>query len=482
MFGVSETGGLGSSGRLSVPSTVMPPPAFVPLADGVAADIYMDFVNKNYWGSSPTMWNFSRASVAWGDNQAGVWSQFAVNVPVITNKGLLINPAATNLALWCRDLTQGVWALTGMTAARNQIGIDGTANSATLLTATAANATVLQPITNAASTTVTSFFLKRATGTGVINITTDGGTTWKPVTLTAASTRQFVNQAAVTNPSIGIQIVTSGDAVIADFAQCEAIATVPTATPTTPVLTTTAAATRAMDVALISAAAGSAVTLLWVGTPITTQAGSPGLLTISDGTNSNRFLLLRANTLARSTTVIGGTGTNASGVAWPDVLGKIAAAAVSGAMAMSFNAAAAVTAAPAGYPPGLNSICVGATVGANGSFYAAAIGIWLSHQASNAALQALTAATTMVSTAIQIAGNAANVPIHFLTTADANSLVGPITVTTNTGGPYAGTITLGGPDAAKFALDNSGTYPCNLLVGATNIAAGSYSISLTATP
>jgi hypothetical protein len=486
MFGVSETGGLGSSGRLSVPSVIIPPPAFVPLADGVAADIYMDFVNKNYWGSSPTMWNFSRASVAWGDNQAGVWSQFANNVPVITNKGLVINPAGTNLALWCRDFTNAAWVKTGCTAALTATGIDGTANSASLITAGGTgvvNATVLQSITNASATTIAAFFLKRATGTGIINITTDGGTTWKPVTLTAAFTRQFVNQAAVTNPSIGIQIVTGGDAVVVDFAQCEAIAAVPTATPSPPVLTTTAPATRAGDIALIRGVAGSSVTLLATATPIASQFTMAGFLAISDTTTNNRFYLARAATVARVAEVIGGTATNLNGAAWADVQGKLAATAASGALALSFNAGTVVTGAPVGYPAGLSQIAPAIFAGASAWVYITSIAVWLNHQATNAALQALTTATTMVSTAIQIGGQASNVSIHFPTTVDANSLVGPVTVTSNTGAPYAGVITIASTgDGPKFALDNSGNYPCNLLIGTTSIGAGSYSISLTATP
>ena len=67
-------------------TVALTPPAFVPTADSIPADIYMDFVNGNYWGIAPTgpsppAWNFSRSSVAWADNQAGVWSMFAINTP-----------------------------------------------------------------------------------------------------------------------------------------------------------------------------------------------------------------------------------------------------------------------------------------------------------------------------------------------------------------------------------------------------------------
>ena len=70
--------------------------------------------------------------------------------------------------------------------------------------------------------------------------------------------------------------------------------------------------------------------------------------------------------------------------------------------------------------------------------------------------------------------------VSFPSPADANSFVATITVTAVGGGPYSGTLVLGGTDAAKFALSNGGAYPCNLMVGPANIAAGSYNVSVTA--
>ena len=60
--------------------------------------------------------------------------------------------------------------------------------------------------------------------------------------------------------------------------------------------------------------------------------------------------------------------------------------------------------------------------------------------------------------------------------------MGAVSVTTNPpGGSYTGVITLGGASAGSFALTNGGVLPCNLVVGPTNIAAGSYAITLSAT-
>ncbi len=149
----------------------------------------------------------------------------------------------TNLALWNRDLTNAAWTKTNGTPLKDQTGIDGVANSASSFTATAGNATCLQSITSASAARVTSFFLKRITGTGTVNITQDNGTTWTAVTLTSAYQR-FQVTATAANPIIGIRVVTSGDAVGLDFAQHETPATV----ASSPIATTTAAVIRQPDV------------------------------------------------------------------------------------------------------------------------------------------------------------------------------------------------------------------------------------------
>ena len=323
MFSVGGVASLGAASRIG--GVASPMPAFVIKADGVPADIYMDFINGNYYGAGPSM--FTRASPAWADNSAGIWSQFGVNVPCITNKGLLIGGPAVNLALYCRDLTQQVWVTTGMTAALNQVGIDAVANSATLLTATAANATVLQAIINPSNTIFTSFFLKRVAGTGVINITTDGGTTWTAKTLTTLFTRVYVTQTLLTNPTIGIQIVTAGDAIVVDFAQCEIGTTTANGAPTPPILTTTITNSHSTDMCLITGLSiGSAITLLAACTPMNNQAGTPVVASISDGTANNRLYVARAGTNARAGVVIAGTSTViVIPMAWADAPGNIAA-------------------------------------------------------------------------------------------------------------------------------------------------------------
>jgi hypothetical protein len=63
---------------------------------------------------------------------------------------------------------------------------------------------------------------------------------------------------------------------------------------------------------------------------------------------------------------------------------------------------------------------------------------------------------------------------------NANTVVGAISVTTADGRPYPGQIILGGADASKFVISNGGLLPCNLVVGSSDVAAGTYNITLTA--
>lgn len=126
----------------------------------------------------------------------------------------------TNRCLWNRDLTQsGTWTASNMTTAKTSVGADGSANAATRLTASAGNATILQTVTLASGQVVFSFYIKRITGTGNVDFTVDGGSTWTTKTITTSYTLQFITQAAVTNPQFGIRLVTSGDAVDVDFGE-----------------------------------------------------------------------------------------------------------------------------------------------------------------------------------------------------------------------------------------------------------------------
>jgi hypothetical protein len=162
-------------------------------------------------------------------------------------KGLLIEEARTNVVWPNRDLTHARWVRTNCTAALNQVGLDGGANTASSLTATAANATCLQTTSIASSARYQSAYVKRITGSGVVNMTTNGGTTWTPIAVTASWTRVEIPTATLANPSVGFQLVTSGDAIAVDAVQNEN-----GVFATSAILTTTATVARATDIAMMT--------------------------------------------------------------------------------------------------------------------------------------------------------------------------------------------------------------------------------------
>lgn len=154
--------------------------------------------------------------------------------------------AATNNLLYCRDLSTAEWATkTNITATKTAIGLDGLANTATILTATATDAIILQPITLASAARCASAYVKRRTGTGTVSFTQDGGSSWTNITsLINSSTWSRVQiTATLANPSVGFKIGTSGDSIDVDCVHNEA-----GVIATSPILTTTAAVTRNADI------------------------------------------------------------------------------------------------------------------------------------------------------------------------------------------------------------------------------------------
>ena len=136
---------------------------------------------------------------------------------------LLMEPVAVKEGLHSRDLTDVVWAKTTMTAARDQVGFDGEANAASSLLATAANATCLQTFTVAIDDFVASADVKRITGTGAVEFTVDGGTTWTDITSNLSTGQWFRAEATknATNPVFGFRVVTDTDKIAVDFTGLE---------------------------------------------------------------------------------------------------------------------------------------------------------------------------------------------------------------------------------------------------------------------
>jgi hypothetical protein len=191
---------------------------------------------------------FTRATTAAARLATGLWNLgVAINsprshyLPSGEYGGYLSEDAATQLLLNPRDMTQAAWVVTNLTPLQNVAGIDGVASSCTRLTATLANATILQTITAAASTRTYSCYVKRLTGTGAIGICQDG-VTFTDITALINSTTFTLIQltASQLNAVLGFRISANGDAIAVDCNQFEAGAFATTPIP--------AAGTRGADV------------------------------------------------------------------------------------------------------------------------------------------------------------------------------------------------------------------------------------------
>lgn len=273
-----------------------------------------DFANNRQFGS-PWIGNLTsvRSSTAdyVGDAQGLYWSVGA-NIPRLSNKGLLIEKATTNRLLRCRDLTDAAWVKVNVTAALDQVGIDGVANSASSITATAGNGTILQTVVLGSSARRVSVFVKRITGTGTINLTGDG-TTFTAITVTSNWTRVNLASATVTNPITGFQIVTSGDAIAVDFVQNEIGPFI-----TSPILTGAAQVTRSVDDITLTALppfllrVGSLSIYAEFTVDSVNNGTSQTAIGIDDGTTNNRIALREGGTGFGAWFIVDATTTQAN--------------------------------------------------------------------------------------------------------------------------------------------------------------------------
>ena len=121
---------------------------------------------------------------------------------------------------YSEDFSQSNWVKSNATVASGNATAPNGKAVAQSITASAGNGTCLQAVTDTSRARYGSIYLKRKTGTGDIQVTLDGGATWTTVAVTAAWTRLGAGQ-TLANPSFGVRIVTSGDAVYAWGAQLE---------------------------------------------------------------------------------------------------------------------------------------------------------------------------------------------------------------------------------------------------------------------
>ncbi len=289
--------------------------------------------------------NVTRATTATRVNASGLVESVASGIPRLDYPlgggcpALLVEAAATNLALHSRDLSNVVWVKTSITAAKNAVGADGTASGATTLTATAVSGTVLQALVNVSQSRVFSAYIRRVTGTGAIQLTTNGGTNWTTVTITSGYTQVACAAQTVLNGSVGIRMAVSGDVIEVDFTQGEVG---PVAT--SPIATTAGTGSRNADVITLSGAVsgciGQTEGTIYAEVDIQFNNRNADIIGLDSGSSANGFYLtirsssvieLRVRQNSTNALIFQRTG------AYPVGINKIAVSYKNGDFAISLN-------------------------------------------------------------------------------------------------------------------------------------------------
>ena len=298
-------------------------------------------------------------------------------IPAANLLGFRREAAATNNLLYSRDLSNAAWSTkTNITAAKTATGLDGIANTATTLTASAADAIILQPISLASAARCASAYVKRRTGTGTISFTQDGGGSWTDITaqINGSTWSRVQITSTLANPSVGFKISTSGDAIDVDCVQNEA-----GAAATSPIVTTTAVVTRNADSLTYQTASN------WSDTEGTAYIEAQPLSWVAGGaigSATNGLLLSASNSGA---TASDGTNTANGPAGTPSGRKKLALRWGAGAMTV---ASGGVIGTPGTYDGGMGLASVGIAV--NSSTYIGPVAIY-NYAMTDAELQAITA-------------------------------------------------------------------------------------------
>lgn len=359
-------------------------------------------------------------------------TSFSVQELTFSPRGLLIEEQRANLLLHSRDMTQAAWSKTDVTAARTQVGIDGVASSACLMTEGSAGTAIAQQdgaSVTAGSTITVSAVLKRGNtdwvrvgcfgggfvdGTnGWFNLNTGakgafgavGAATAASSTITSLGGGWYrcsvtcLPNGAYTVPK-GYVISASADSsptrvanatYIVDCAQLEV-----GAFATSPIITGAATATRAADVASMTGTNFSSWFNASAGTFVVEVGGALGtgarVFTAAIGSLTAEQISIASDV----TRVRSGAVDIGSFYTFTSVAGKRAIAYASAQQAAAKDGAS-LSSTNAGLPTGLNTLHIGTNSAGAGYLNGHLRSLrFYSSRLPNAELQSLTAAQPIV--------------------------------------------------------------------------------------
>ena len=201
----------------------------------------------------------------------------------------LFEPQSTNLITYSEDFTQ--WNKSGsmVITPNNVISPDGTQN-ATLLTANSINQFIYLSSFSAANSTI-SLYIKRKSGTGDIELSNNGGSSYTVLSVTDEWSRVQLTFAAVTNQTV-LKINTSGDEIYLWGVQVEQQSYATSYIPTdgTSVTRNQDVCANGGSVSTINSTEGVLYAEM-SSLEATILSGYNYYITISDGTSGNRIEL-----------------------------------------------------------------------------------------------------------------------------------------------------------------------------------------------
>jgi len=186
-------------------------PFFGAMVDAVK---YFTYKNGNTVDGSNNLTEADGAAIGAGESHADASGPY----------GYLAEGQRQNICLQASVMENAAWVATTTTKSDNDVASPAGTTTGATLTATGANSTVIQDLGVIASAAKAyAVWMKRKTGTGDVELTLDGGSTWTTKTLTSSWVRFEITQ-TLANPDVGIRIVTSGDAIYVWNNQVEAAA------------------------------------------------------------------------------------------------------------------------------------------------------------------------------------------------------------------------------------------------------------------